>query len=178
MSEFENIQRLIRLKKFEQPGEGFTEEFLLQFHQRQRAELLKKSSISLLWERTITWWDNVTAPKWSLATAAVAVCALSLWMFTQSGEKSDSTITSVPTVILKVDEKPFVAKLDLSDLPMANMAARNDTNLENTILRKDLEASPTLEGKISPLPATGSEGATLKNAIPATVEGDETRLGK
>ena len=72
MSEFEDIQRLIRLKRFEQPGEGFTEDFLHQFHQRQRAEMLKQSSLELLWERTTTWWGNLLVPKWGMAAAAGA----------------------------------------------------------------------------------------------------------
>ena len=80
MSDFENIQKLIRLKRFENPGDGFTEEFLREFHQRQRAEMLKQSSINLLAERVQTWWTHLTVPKWSLATAMAAMCAGSFFL--------------------------------------------------------------------------------------------------
>jgi hypothetical protein len=54
MSEFEDIQRLIRLKRYETPGEDFVEDFVTQFHQRQRSEMLRQSARGLLWERLAT----------------------------------------------------------------------------------------------------------------------------
>ena len=51
MSDFEETQRLIRLKRYEQPPEGYFENFLDEFHERQRADLVRKSSRSLFVER-------------------------------------------------------------------------------------------------------------------------------
>lgn len=178
MSEFENIQRLMRLKRYEQPGEGFenfTEDFLHQFHHRQRAEMLRKSSLVLLWERTSTWWNNLLAPKWTLAAAAVAVCAVGAWLIT--GEKAAPAITNVPAVPV-VNEKPFVPKMDLSDLPMVNMAERNNAKLEESLIRKHLEIRPAIEGQVSvsPLPATGwQDKSSSKNAVPANAAGTDTQ---
>jgi len=178
MSEFEDIQRLIRLKRFEQPEEGFTENFLQQFHQRQRAEMLKQSSVELFWERANTWWDNLLVPKWSLAAAAVAVCAMSLWLLSPPAAKPAAALTVTPVV----PEKPFVPKMDLSDLPMARMAENDDAALTDTLLRKHVEVRPVLEGKVSPapsaLPASGLEQPSLRNLIPAIQEGKEGMLGK
>jgi hypothetical protein len=176
MSEFEDIQRLIRLKRFEQPGEGFTEEFLQQFHQRQRAEMLKQSSLELLWERTTTWWSNLLVPKWSLAAAAVAICAMSLWMFSPNGDKSAPALTSVPTAL---PEKPFIPKMDLSDLPMANMAERGQATLEESLLRKHIEVRSSLEGSVLPLPTSGWQKIPgLNDLTPATAKGTEEGAGK
>lgn len=178
MSEFDNIQRLMRLKRFEQPGEGFdnfTEDFLQQFHHRQRADMLRKSSLVLMWERTTTWWNHLLAPKWALAAAAVAVCAVGAWLI--SGEKTTPAVTNVPAIPV-VNEKPFIPKMDLSDLPMANMAERNNAKLEESLLRKHLEVRPVLEGQVSPspLPATGwQQKPSVKNAIPATATDADTK---
>ncbi|OYW31177.1 MAG: hypothetical protein B7Z47_01835 [Chthoniobacter sp. 12-60-6] len=180
MNDFEDIQRLIRLKRFEQPEEGFTENFLQQFHQRQRAELLKQSSVELLLERVTTWWNHLLPPKWSLATAAVAVCAVGVWMLSQPGEKPAATLTAAPVV----PEKPFVSKLDLSELPLARMAEHDDATLADMLMRKHLEVRPSLEGKLpagtdpSALPATGWETPTLKKAVPAIHDGLKSGLGK
>jgi hypothetical protein len=152
MSDFENIQRLMRLKRFEQPGEGFTEQFLKEFHQRQRSEMLQQSSLHLMWERTTTWWNNLMVPKWSLATAAAAVCVMSVWLL--NSEKTVPAITTVEAPVPTVIEKPFIPKMDLSELPMANIADRNNKALEESLLRKHLEIRPVLEGKVQPLPAS------------------------
>jgi hypothetical protein len=169
MSEFENIQRLIRLKRFEKPEEGFAEDFLREFHQRQRAEMLKRSSLELLMERTMTWWANLAAPKWSLAGAAAAACVAGIWLFT--GSSSSPNITAAPPVpeIQAVPDKPFVPKMDLSDLPMANFAERNNAKMEESILRKHLEVRPVIESGVAPLPASANGIVTpkLENVVPA-----------
>lgn len=173
MSDFENIQKLIRLKRFENPGEGFTEEFLKEFHQRQRAEMLKQSSIDLLAERVSTWWHHLTVPKWSLATAVAAVCVGSFWLLggtqTQSAPEMAATPVVVPDVPV-VAEKPFVPKMDLSELPMANIAGRNDPKLEESLIRKHLEVRPALESNVQPLTipasATGMNAPSIQNTKP------------
>ena len=172
MSEFEDIQRLIRLKRFEQPEEGFTEKFLQQFHQRQRAEMLQQSSLELFWERLSTWWNNLLVPKWGMVAAAVSVCAMSLWLLSHPAEKPGMEVTAAPVV----PEKPFILKLDLSDIPMARMAEHDDATMADMLLRKHLEVRPALEGSV--LPANGWEQPSLRNATPAIQSGLEGMLGK
>ncbi len=179
MSEFEDIQRLIRLKRFEQPEEGFTEDFLQKFHQRQRAEMLKQSSLELLWERATTWWGNLFVPKWGMAAAAMAVCAMGLRMLSQSADTPAPALTAVPAAVPTFPEKPFIPKMDLSDLPLANMAERGNATLEDTLLRKHLEVRSSLEGNVSPLPAGGWQKAPgLKDLTPATAHGTEAGADK
>ncbi|OYW73722.1 MAG: hypothetical protein B7Z37_20490 [Verrucomicrobia bacterium 12-59-8] len=177
MSEFEDIQRLIRLKRFEQPEEGFTENFLQQFHQRQRAEMLQQSSLELFWERVTTWWNHLLVPKWGIVAAAVSVCAMSLWLLSHPAEKPGAALIAAPVV----SEKPFVPKLDLSDLPLARMAQQDDATMADMLLRKHLEVRPVLEGNLYPpstLPATGRQQPTLQNATPAIQAGLEGMLGQ
>lgn len=172
MNEFEDIQRLIRLKRFEQPDEGFTEKFLHQFHQRQRAEMLQQSSLELFWERATTWWSNLLVPKWGMVAAAVSVCAMSLWLLSHPGGKTGVEVTAAPVV----PEKPFIPKLDLSDLPLARMAEHDDATMADMLIRRHLEVRPALEGKV--LPANGWEQPSLRNATPAIQSGLEGMLGK
>lgn len=175
MSDFENIQKLIRLKRFENPGEGFTEEFLKEFHQRQRAEMLKQSSLDLLAERVLTWWHHMTVPRWSLATAAAAVCVGSFWLFGGTSTQSAPEVAKAPpslspTLPTVVPEKPFIPKMDLSELEMANIPGRNDAKLEESLLRKHLDVRPALESNVPPptLPAsaTGLNAPSIENTKP------------
>lgn len=172
MSEFEDIQRLIRLKRFEQPEEGFTEKFLQQFHQRQRAEMLQQSSLELLRERVATWWSNLLVPKWGMVAAAACVCAMSLWLLSHPAEKAAVELTAAPVV----PEKPFIPKLDLSDIPLARLAEHDDATMADMLLRKHLEVRPALEGSV--LPASGWEQPSLRNATPAIQSGIQGMLGK
>lgn len=96
--EFQDVQRLIALKRFEQPPEGFVDDFLDEFHSRQRSELLQKSSRGLFWERLSTYIGEFGAAKW--AYASVGACALFLGLFaagTQFGGQGNSTL---PTTAL------------------------------------------------------------------------------
>jgi len=79
MSEFDKLQRLLQLKRYETPGEDFVEDFLTRFHQRQRAELLRQSARGLLWERLTTYWENLVSPKWTAAAVTACVAVVAAW---------------------------------------------------------------------------------------------------
>ncbi|BDS08097.1 hypothetical protein NT6N_31370 [Oceaniferula spumae] len=55
---FKEVQDLIALKRYEQPDDAYFEEFLDEFHRRQRQELLQRSSRSLFFERVGTWFSG------------------------------------------------------------------------------------------------------------------------
>jgi hypothetical protein len=70
------MHRIIRLKRYEQPPEGYCENFLREFHQRQRAELLKPSLRTLIMERLTSVMSEFRVPAFAYAGAtAVAVFA-------------------------------------------------------------------------------------------------------
>jgi hypothetical protein len=92
MNEFENLQRLMRLKRHERPAEDFVEDFLSRFKERQRAELLRQSARGLLWERVSTLLGDFISPRWTTAgaTAAIAVAAAWTTFGIVGGGRSDS----------------------------------------------------------------------------------------
>jgi len=75
MSESDETNPLIRLKRYEQPPAEFVEEFVLSFQDRQRSELLRQSARSLLWERITTYFDEMTTPRWGVAFAGLVAMA-------------------------------------------------------------------------------------------------------
>ena len=78
----QELQDLIRLKRYEQPEEGYFESFLEEFHEKRQQELLTNSARSLLMERIGVWFNQLGAIKWvagaGLAYAAVAI-SISVW---------------------------------------------------------------------------------------------------
>jgi hypothetical protein len=87
MDEFEKIQKLIRLKKYESPGEDFVSDFVSKFRERQRGEMLKQSALSMFWEQVKMHFSEAPAQKWALA-AAIAVMGLASvsWLIAPAGE--------------------------------------------------------------------------------------------
>lgn len=72
----EPMHRVIRLKRYEQPPQGYHQNFLQEFHHRQRAELLRPSLSALLMERITSLVTDIRVPAMAYAGAAlVAVIA-------------------------------------------------------------------------------------------------------
>lgn len=76
MDSFEDTRKLIALKRYETPGEEYFENFLTEFHQRQRAEVLKLSAWQLLRERFDTWLIGWHGQRWLTAGAGAAFAAI------------------------------------------------------------------------------------------------------
>ncbi len=71
MPEDTDIQKLLRLKRYEKPPEGYFDDFLIEFQRRQRTELLRVPLHEILWERVTSWLDSVRVP--TMAYAAILV---------------------------------------------------------------------------------------------------------
>lgn len=72
MSEYDDVERLMRLKRHEQPPEDFVEDFMRSFHQRQRVELMNQSARGLVLERFKGIFETFFTPKY--AFASVGAC--------------------------------------------------------------------------------------------------------
>lgn len=72
-----DIHRLLRLKRYEHPTPDYFERFLDQFHERQRAELLRQPAWKLLWERAVNAFPEFHVPRLAYATVAAAAVVLS-----------------------------------------------------------------------------------------------------
>ena len=73
--EFPEVQKLLRLKRYEEPSDEYFEEFLDEFHRRQREDLMKTSARSLFMERLTVWFRELGMAKWAYG-AGLAYAAL------------------------------------------------------------------------------------------------------
>lgn len=71
MPEETDIQKLLRLKRYEKPPEGYFDDFLIEFQRRQRTELLRVPLHEILWDRATSWLDSVRVP--AMAYAAILI---------------------------------------------------------------------------------------------------------
>lgn len=76
--QFDDIAKLLRLKKYEQPPPGYFENFLHEFHRRQRDELLRQPLWRIALQRAHDFMLSLNVPaltSYPAAAAAVLVVA-------------------------------------------------------------------------------------------------------
>jgi hypothetical protein len=88
------IGQLLRLKKFEQPPPGYFEDFLHEFHRRQRDELLREPLWSVVWQRISRSFFQLNLPSltsYPAAVAALLVCAAVVSLKISQAPSQDQT---------------------------------------------------------------------------------------
>jgi len=78
--EFEAIRKLMRLKRHETPGEGFTEDFLREFHRRQRDVAKRQSGFDRFLQMVGDKFESFLNPKWGLAAAAAVIALVAVFL--------------------------------------------------------------------------------------------------
>ena len=77
--DFKDLQALLRLKKYEAPPQDYFEDFLFEFHRRQRAELLRRPLWRLALDRLEGALPTFTPARYAYAgSCALAVTAAAL----------------------------------------------------------------------------------------------------
>jgi hypothetical protein len=105
------IARLLRLKRYEQPPPGYFENFLHEFHRRQRDELLRQPLWRICLERARNFMlqlDVRSLASYPTAVAAVLVCAalISLKVY-QQPEAARVAIQIPPTLSAPVNAEEW-----------------------------------------------------------------------
>ena len=142
MNEFENIQRLLRLKQYETPGDDFVEDFVTQFRERQRSELLRQSARGLLWERVNTFFSDIISPKWATATGTAGFAILAAWgtlgvVGSATHKGADFAMTSDGSMPAVLQNKPSFA-VD-SELIKEALPQQQELEIEGILLSRHFE---------------------------------------
>ena len=97
MHDEDDIQKLLRLKRHEQPPPGYFDSFLDELHQRQRTEMLRQPLWRIVMDRVSAFFSEHSMPRYAYATATAAVVvtgAIVSFGILAPGDRSDSIAQS------------------------------------------------------------------------------------
>lgn len=141
MKNSDDVSKLIGLKRYETPGEEYFTRFAADFKERQRSEMLRQSSFSLLKERAQTWYHQTSSGTWMIpAGAAAAAVAIGVFAVAPREEEADLPVRGLADLQQEVD-------VSLPPFPESE-----DEVIELRIPTRD---------EISPLPASQSPPGLL-----------------
>ena len=125
--DFEDLRKLIALKRYEQPPEGFVEDFLREFHVRQREAAQKRGLLDVIKTRVEEFFSHLSAPQWGLVGAAAAVLIWGVMAaqpdHASPGGDSMEKVTPVSHSENKFEAQPIVIGLE-DDHPDADKEAQ------------------------------------------------------
>ncbi len=79
MDNNEKLQKLLRLKNYERPGDEYFENFLGALKQRQREDALRQSALGRLKERVVEWYRDLGSLRWAVPAGSSAALLAGFW---------------------------------------------------------------------------------------------------
>jgi hypothetical protein len=141
MLDQDDLQKLLRMKRYEQPPHGYFDNFLREFQQRQREELLRRPLWQIAWERVETFLSqhSVGTMPYAAATAAVLIFAGIASMNILGSGRTQETVLArsvavAPEALLQNASAPLA--LD-SRIPLPNLSSSFVRPIQSGALSSD-----------------------------------------
>jgi hypothetical protein len=158
MDEFNDneIARLLRLKRYEQPPPGYFENFLHEFHRRQRDELLRQPLWRICLERVHAFTlglDVRSLTSYPAAVTAVLVCAA--------------------VISLKIYQQPDTARVALQSPPAISApvnAEGEELNLASPVSMQILRTQPVRSFRESAQTHRAAPPRYVLDSVPVSYE--------
>src|ERR1051325_3741589 len=143
------ISKLLRLKKYEQPPPGYFDNFLHEFHRRQRDELLREPLWRISLQRIQDFMFRLNVPgltSYPAAVTAVLLCAaiISVKIHQGPGKTNVAVQTQAPTVVADSawSLSAPVATRDMAPRPVRNASYTSHTHRAAAPPRYVLDSTP------------------------------------
>jgi hypothetical protein len=114
----EQLENLLALKRHERPDEGYWQDFLCEFHHRQRERAAVQTGFAGLMSRLSAWFTDLSPAKWAYgAGLAYASIAAFMLLSTKPVEKEMAPAAPVNYQVVPGSPSPMtVEQLDELDL--------------------------------------------------------------
>ncbi len=93
-----DVEKLLRLKRYEQPPEGYFEDFVLEFQKRQREELLRRSVWQLAMDRMSGFFESFAIPRPVLAGGFACLVGVAAFVFRPVDDPHSPNLTTAMAV--------------------------------------------------------------------------------
>ncbi|MCB1236059.1 MAG: hypothetical protein KDM91_13395 [Verrucomicrobiae bacterium] len=111
MSDLNSVEELLRQGRNLEPPDGFLDEFMTQFQERQRSEMLRQSARGLLVERVSTWLWGSSRAKWFMTAGAGSSLLAAGYLLSPKNENAPTADAALPASLA-----PAPAAADLSEV--------------------------------------------------------------
>lgn len=112
----EQFENLLALKRHEHPEEGYWQDFLCEFHHRQREHAVKKSGVAGFIGRVSTWFSDLGPSKWAYGFGLAYATATVAFFLMPKGVEVENTAPSPVNFQVVPTPAPTVEQLDQLDL--------------------------------------------------------------
>lgn len=143
---FDEIGRLLRLKRYEQPPPDYFETFLHEFHRRQRDELLRQPMWRIALQRAQDFMFRLNVPALSsgpVAVAAVLVAAAIVSLKVYEAPVYEAPQAQGPTVAMhSVEAAPASGSWSLQKITIRDFSSPVARNVKDSSLIRRAAAVP------------------------------------
>ena len=134
------IARLLRLKRYEQPHPAYFENFLHEFHRRQRDELLRQPMWRIALQRAQDFMFRLNVPALSSGPVAVAAVLVAAALISLNVYQ---TPTSAPHTVAIANTVPAPASWSLRKIQVGDFSSPVVRNVKDSSHTRRASAVPT-----------------------------------
>jgi hypothetical protein len=112
----EQLENLLALRRDERPEEGYWQDFLCEFHQRQRERAAVQSGLKGIFGKVSAWISDLGPSKWAYGAGLAYATAAAAFLLTPKGVEFDKTAPQPVKFEVLPTPAPAVEQLDQLDL--------------------------------------------------------------